>query len=134
MINDLLFVYGTLLLSDNEHAVYLRNNSSFHQQGKFDGRLFDVGSYPAVISSNDHSYQITGSIYQLNNPEQTLKLLDEYEGITDNDDEIDWYSRKLVLVKTENDSVNCWIYLYNLPVDSLAEIKSGDYLAYLDQK
>ncbi|MES2425826.1 MAG: gamma-glutamylcyclotransferase family protein [Bacteroidota bacterium] len=133
MINDLLFVYGTLLLSDNEHAAYLRNNASFYHHGKLNGRLFDVGSYPAVILNDADNYPITGSIYRLNNPE-ALKLLDEYEGITADENEDDWYTRELVSVETVSGSLNCWVYLYNLPVDGLTEIISGDYLGYLKQK
>jgi gamma-glutamylcyclotransferase (GGCT)/AIG2-like uncharacterized protein YtfP len=134
MINDLLFVYGTLLLSDNVHAVYLRNNSSFYHHGKLYGRLFDVGNYPAVILSDAHNYPIAGSIYRLDSPAQTLNLLDEYEGITTDENEDDWYLRELVSIETASGNLNCWVYLYNLPVDELTEITSGDYLAYLNKK
>jgi len=45
-MSDLLFIYGTLLKDDNEHAVYLKNNSTFYSAGKLKGKLYDIGEYP----------------------------------------------------------------------------------------
>jgi gamma-glutamylcyclotransferase (GGCT)/AIG2-like uncharacterized protein YtfP len=133
MINDLLFVYGTLLTADNEFARYLKHNSTVMATGSFTGRLYDVGEYPGAVIDDKNSYPIKGVICKLNNAD-ALATLDDYEGYGDNQDQPNLFIRKLLPVETVEGSVNCWIYLYNLPVDGLSEIKSGNYKSYLKQK
>jgi gamma-glutamylcyclotransferase (GGCT)/AIG2-like uncharacterized protein YtfP len=132
MINDLLFVYGSLLNADNEFANYLKNKAAFYSTGKFKGRLYDVGEYPGAIITTDNDYDITGSVYMLNNPNEALTILDDYEGFGPEQDQPNLFIRKLLAVDTGQGLVNCWVYLYILSVDGLVEITSGDYLDYLN--
>ncbi|MFD2146691.1 gamma-glutamylcyclotransferase family protein [Mucilaginibacter antarcticus] len=133
MINDLLFVYGTLLNTDNEFARYLKSNAKFHGAGKFIGRLYDIGEYPGATTGTTQDYEIKGDIYQLTSF-NALVILDNYEGYGADQDQPNLYIRELLPVKTTAGIVDCWIYLYNLPVDGLVEIKGGDYQTYLKQK
>ncbi|MES2809300.1 MAG: gamma-glutamylcyclotransferase family protein [Bacteroidota bacterium] len=129
MINDLLFVYGTLLSADNEFGRYLKNNATFFCDGKFKGRLYDIGEYPGAITSTDKEYDIKGSIHCLSSAD-VLKVIDDYEGYGDGQDEPYLYLRKKLPVTTPEGVVDCWVYLYNLSVDGLVEILGGDYFAY----
>jgi len=131
MINDLLFVYGSLLSADNEFANYLSNNADFYGNGKFKGKLYDIGEYPGAILSDDDAYNISGSIYKLNNPMQTLKVLDDYEGFGDGQEQPDLFVRQLLSVETITGTISCWVYLYNLSANDFIEIRSGDYIKYL---
>jgi gamma-glutamylcyclotransferase (GGCT)/AIG2-like uncharacterized protein YtfP len=133
MINDLLFVYGTLLNADNEFARYLNNNSTFIDIGSFTGKLYDIGEYPGAVIASNEGYPISGSICKLSS-EQALVVLDDYEGYSDDQYQPNLFIRELLPIETVDGTINCWVYLYNLSVDGLTEIKSGDYKGYLKQK
>ncbi len=134
MINELLFVYGSLLNTDNEFAVYLNNNAGLFSTGKFNGKLYDIGEYPGATIDTDGNYKISGNIYKLNNKLAALKILDEYEGFGDDQEQPNLFVRKSLPVETANGTVYCWVYLYNLPVEGLEQIISGDYSGYLNKK
>ncbi len=132
MINRLLFVYGSLLDAGNEFAAYLSHNATLYNAGKIKGRLYDIDEYPgAIIDAN--GYPIQGSILSLNDPEENLKILDDYEGFGNNQEQPNLFIRKLLPVETINGLITCWVYLYNLPVEGLEEITAGDYLEYLNK-
>jgi gamma-glutamylcyclotransferase (GGCT)/AIG2-like uncharacterized protein YtfP len=134
MMNKLLFVYGTLLIADNEFAVYLKNNSSVLSSGKFKGKMYDIGTYPGVIPDPENKRVVSGSVCQLNDPQEVFKILDDYEGFGGNQQQPYLFVRELLSIETPDGPVSCWIYLYNLSVDGLFEITSGDYLTYLAQQ
>jgi gamma-glutamylcyclotransferase (GGCT)/AIG2-like uncharacterized protein YtfP len=133
MINDLLFVYGSLLNADNEFGSYLNNTSTLIGTGKFKGRLYNIGEYPGAVIDNENGYPITGSICKLNNP-KALAILDDYEGFGPEQEQPNLFIRELLPVETLDGIINCWVYLYNLEISGLIEIKSGDYKTYLKQK
>jgi len=125
-----LFVYGTLLLPENKFGAYLIANGQFSGKGKFKGILYDLGTYPGVIATEDEAW-VQGSIYELNDISATLKVLDDYEGFGPGYEEPNLFVRKLDCVYTDEGVINCWVYLYNLPVSENKRITSGDYLGYL---
>jgi gamma-glutamylcyclotransferase (GGCT)/AIG2-like uncharacterized protein YtfP len=133
MINELLFVYGTLLNSDNEFAAYLSSNSTLFSTGRFKGKLYDIGDFPGAIADNTDQY-VMGSICKLNHPEQVLKTLDVYEGYGPGQPQPYLFTRELLPIETPNGTVNCWIYLYNLSVEGRVLISSGNYPDYLAKK
>jgi gamma-glutamylcyclotransferase (GGCT)/AIG2-like uncharacterized protein YtfP len=134
MINELLFVYGSLLNADNEFAGYLNSNAGLFSTGKLKGKLYDIGEYPGAVIAPDGNYEISGHIYKLNNPQATLKILDDYEGFGEDQEHPNLFVRKCLPVETTNGRVYCWVYLYNLPVVGLKQIISGDYSDYLTKK
>ncbi len=79
-MNNLLFVYGTLLNENNEYAVYLKNHSRFHSYGKIKGKLYDIGEYPGAILLPKGEDYIYGSILELDHPEDIFPVIDDYEG------------------------------------------------------
>jgi gamma-glutamylcyclotransferase (GGCT)/AIG2-like uncharacterized protein YtfP len=130
-----LFVYGTLRAAfSNAPAMHLRQHSRYIGEGVINGQLYDVGSYPGALYLPDESTLIHGSVYVLfpDSLVDLLRLLDEYEGVqaVPSKSESDEYIRRIVPVTCASQLINCWIYLYNRPVDSLRQIDSGDYIQY----
>jgi gamma-glutamylcyclotransferase (GGCT)/AIG2-like uncharacterized protein YtfP len=78
-MNNILFVYGTLRSTfDNPWARMLRANSEFLGPATILGSICKVGEYTAW--SPEGTDEIPGERYLLVNPEETFRLLDEYEG------------------------------------------------------
>jgi len=134
MTNDLLFVYGTLLVANNEFASYLTRNSTFCCRGKIKGKLYDAGHYPALVIDSKDNYDVWGTVYRLKNPQEVLKQLDFYEGFGEGEDQPYLFVREALLIETDQGLITCWVYLYNRPVATLREITTGDYIAYLTQR
>jgi gamma-glutamylcyclotransferase (GGCT)/AIG2-like uncharacterized protein YtfP len=130
MNNDLLFVYGSLLYDNNEFGHYLMHNANFVGPALFKGRLYDSGEYPGALADNN-GYDIKGSVYQLREVNAALAVLDDYEGFGADQEQPNLFIRKPITAICNNKPIDCWIYLYNLPIEYLTEITSGDYMAYL---
>lgn len=124
---DYLFVYGTLLKPiNNPMSKFLNKHSEFLGTGFINGKLYDVGSYPAAISSNLKTDKIFGTVLKIKNAEQTFKVLDMYEGTTEANP---LYIKKTMSVYLDNQSqVTAWVYIYNRSVNHLKRILSGNYL------
>ena len=129
MMNGQLFIYGSLLSADNEFGQYVKRNATFMSDAVFKGRLYDCGEYPGAVADNN-GYDIKGSIYRLNDLIAGLVILDDYEGCGIEQQQPNLFIRKLITVTVGNKPIECWIYLYNLPVEGLLEITSGDYTTY----
>jgi gamma-glutamylcyclotransferase (GGCT)/AIG2-like uncharacterized protein YtfP len=128
MNNQLLFVYGTLLIADNEIGSYMRSRCVYVCDGRIKGRLYNIGEYPgAVIDENAQSF-VYGRIYRVNES-SVFDMLDEYEGITPADPIPHEYRRELQVIETDAGTLNCWMYVYNWPTTGLSQINSGDYLS-----
>ncbi len=130
-ICNYLFVYGTLLDKSNEFGAYLNENCCFYADGKFKGWLYDIGEYPGAVPVADASDYVYGKIFLVNDPDNVLKRLDDYEGSGANQPQPNEFTRQLVAVETTDETVQCWIYLYNLPVNKAFRISSGNYLQYI---
>ena len=131
MTNDLLFVYGTLLVADNEFASYLTRNSTFCCRGKIKGKLYDAGHYPALVIDSKDNYDVWGTVCRLKDIDQTLRHLDTYEGFGEGEDQPYLFVREALLIETDQGILTCWVYLYNRSIATLREITTGDYIAYL---
>jgi gamma-glutamylcyclotransferase (GGCT)/AIG2-like uncharacterized protein YtfP len=126
--NRYLFVYGTLLDESNPYAAYLKEHSHFYDEGRLRGRLYNIGNYPGAVLQDDSDSCVHGSIFLIDEPKTVLKELDDYEGFGDPFLQPNEFIRKLVEVEARGMILKCWVYLYNLPVNSLPQISSGDYL------
>jgi gamma-glutamylcyclotransferase (GGCT)/AIG2-like uncharacterized protein YtfP len=127
--NRHLFVYGTLLNSGNSYGAYLQQHCKLLQSGKFKGRLYDTGDYPGAIANADSEQYVHGSIYLMNEPEKILEFIDDYEGFGDDQAQPNLFIRIQTGIETDTSTVECWVYVYNLPVGHLPQIKSGRYKA-----
>lgn len=86
-----------------------------------------MGEYPGAIANTDCEHYVYGNIYLMDEPEKILELIDDYEGCGDDQEQPNLFSRVLTIIETTDGPVECWIYVYNLPVDGLLLIKSGRY-------
>jgi gamma-glutamylcyclotransferase (GGCT)/AIG2-like uncharacterized protein YtfP len=130
-INQFLFVYGTLLQPGNEFAEYLNQHCKFISSGKIKGLLYDIGEYPGALTDSGEGRYIYGNIFGMDEPDSILKVIDDYEGIGGLYGHPQEYIRKQVDILTDNGNVSCWMYIYNLPVDTYNQIPEGDYIQYL---
>ena len=127
-MNNKLFVYGTLLDEDNKYGIYLRDNSEFFSSGQIEGILYDIGEYPGAILSAGGDDFIYGIILQIDEPSEVLALIDMYEGFGEDQPQPNEFIRVLTEAETDRGRVNCWIYLYNLPVYGLMPIETWRYI------
>jgi gamma-glutamylcyclotransferase (GGCT)/AIG2-like uncharacterized protein YtfP len=124
-----LFVYGTLLSGQNGYGAYLQQHCIFLQPGKFKGKLYDMGEYPGAVIQEDSSQYVHGSVYQMDDPEKILAFIDDYEGFGNDQEQPNLFIRILKEIETPSEPIECWVYLYNLPVEQFTQIKSGRYLS-----
>jgi gamma-glutamylcyclotransferase (GGCT)/AIG2-like uncharacterized protein YtfP len=127
-MNNLLFVYGTLLDEDNEYAIYLKSNSRYYSLGKLKGKLYNLGEYPGAILHDESGGYIQGSVLQIDDPVKILPVIDYYEGFGEKESQPNEFIRVSAEVETDIGPVICWVYLYNLPVTGLALIENGRYI------
>ncbi|PTQ96990.1 gamma-glutamylcyclotransferase (GGCT)/AIG2-like uncharacterized protein YtfP [Mucilaginibacter yixingensis] len=123
-----LFIYGTLLDSGNRFGAFLQANSKLIGAGSFSGRLYDIGHYPGAFFDETCGLKVHGQIVELPDPDKVLSYLDPYEGIGPENEEPYEYTREVISIETENGLLNCWVYLYNHPVNGYRQILSGKYV------
>jgi gamma-glutamylcyclotransferase (GGCT)/AIG2-like uncharacterized protein YtfP len=125
-----LFVYGTLR-KDNRNSMsqLLAGKARLLGRARMQGRLFDLGEYPGLVLSRDPDSWVYGEVYALDNPDETLACLDDYEGCGPNDSvphEFERIRNDVILESGERDIV--WVYVYRGSTAGKREILSGDYL------
>jgi gamma-glutamylcyclotransferase (GGCT)/AIG2-like uncharacterized protein YtfP len=129
LVNDLLFVYGTLRrASDHPIARLLAANAEWLGYAAFRGVLFDIGCYPGIVPSNDPTHRVRGEVYRLKDPATILPLLDRYEEFGEKFPEPNEFIRTRQAVLLGEFTVEAWIYLYNHPTDGLA-LLGRDYFS-----
>lgn len=129
---DHLFVYGTLRPPfSNPFARYLHRWSRYVGEGHFPGLLYDLGSYPGAVYSENQDNQVYGAIYDISaHRTGVLAFLDEYEGIGSIPALADEYVRVIVPTTCAGRLLNAWVYLYNLDLTGKHIIESGDYVRH----
>jgi gamma-glutamylcyclotransferase (GGCT)/AIG2-like uncharacterized protein YtfP len=132
-----LFVYGSLRSGFKSRAYeYISRFFSFVGDAKVKGKLYDLGTYPAGVSSDDDSY-IIGELYTIKHQPEfgwAIGQLDDYEGVAVESDEMQLYERGLVDVIINDSTTPAWIYWYMGSVEGKPLIQSGDMIQYLQQK
>ena len=132
-----LFVYGSLRSGfHNQVYEYISRFFEFTGNSKVKGKLYDMGSYPGAVPTNDHSY-IIGELYKIKDESEfswAIGQLDDYEGVNVETDEIQLYRRELTDVLINNETIVAWIYWYNGDVSGRPVIESGDLMEYLGSK
>jgi gamma-glutamylcyclotransferase (GGCT)/AIG2-like uncharacterized protein YtfP len=126
-----LFVYGTLLDEKNGFGAYLKKHCTFYRDGKFKGKLYNIGNYPGAVFDAETNGFVFGRLFLMNDPGETLKILDDYEGFGKLHPQPNEFVRETLAVETADGRVTCWIYLYNLSPDRLRQITSGNYMEWL---
>jgi gamma-glutamylcyclotransferase (GGCT)/AIG2-like uncharacterized protein YtfP len=132
-----LFVYGSLRSGFKGPAYdYISRFFTLIGEARVRGRLFDMGSYPAGVPTNENHF-IIGELYEANNPHEfswAIGQLDDYEGVSVEPDEVQLYRREITEVYLNGQVAHAWIYWYNGNISGKTMIESGDLIQYLQQK
>lgn len=132
-----LFVYGSLRSGFRSPAYeYISRYFDLVMEGKVQGKLFDMGEYPAAVPSNEDAW-ITGELYIARNKEEfswAIAQLDDYEGVLVESHEQPLYRRELAGIAIGKEQVKAWIYWYNGNTDGRPAIPSGDMIQYQKDK
>jgi len=118
--NTKIFVYGTL--RDCLHKLV---DADFVSLGKFHGKMYHAGRYPAVIP--DGKSTIIGSIYSLKNPDEAFNYLDAREGF------LYYRQQRDIWPMDKHTVIKCWIYLWNGKTNRLTQINNGYWEQYSDE-
>jgi gamma-glutamylcyclotransferase (GGCT)/AIG2-like uncharacterized protein YtfP len=132
-----LFVYGSLRSGFRSTAYeYISRFFTFIGEAKVRGILYDLGEYPAAVPSTEDKF-IIGELYSITNESEfswAIGQLDDYEGVTVEDDEEKLYYRDLAEVLINDSTTRAWMYWYNGDVSGRPQIESGDVLQYIRDK
>ncbi len=132
-----LFVYGSLRSGFRSPAYeYISRFFTFIAEAKVRGILYDLGEYPAAVPSTEDKF-IIGELYSITNESEfswAIGQLDDYEGVTVEDDEEKLYYRDLAEVLINDSATSAWMYWYNGDVSGRPQIESGDVLQYIRDK
>lgn len=126
----LLFAYGTLRRHRRGHLHQLLRRARFAGYGKVQGRLYDLGHYPALVAGRTAHDRVFGEIYLLRYPESDWPRLDAYEECNDNDPHAEYRREQIDVQLAGGASVRAWCYLYNRPLKGQRRIMPGDYRVY----
>ncbi|HET9430938.1 MAG TPA: gamma-glutamylcyclotransferase family protein [Chitinophagaceae bacterium] len=132
-----LFVYGSLRRGFHSSAFeYISRYFDFISDATVKGKLFDMGDYPAAIPVEGPDL-IKGELYRIKNEPEfpwAIGQLDDYEGVANEADEAQLYSRELADVHIDNRVEKAWIYWYKGKTEGKPVIESGDILEYIKNK
>ncbi|MGJ4967344.1 MULTISPECIES: gamma-glutamylcyclotransferase family protein [unclassified Bradyrhizobium] len=131
MTTDLLFVYGTLMRGfDHPMARLLSANADFVAEASCRGRLYRIQHYPGLVPSDDAADLVHGELFRLHQPEPMLREFDMYEACGEGFAAPTEYLRRCLAVTLADGAAReAWTYVYNWPVDEVARIASGRFLA-----
>ncbi|MGJ4897357.1 gamma-glutamylcyclotransferase family protein [Bradyrhizobium oligotrophicum] len=131
MTTDLLFVYGTLMRGfDHPMARLLSANADFVAEASCRGRLYRIQHYPGLVLSDDAADLVHGELFRLRQPEPMLREFDMYEACGEGFAQPTEYLRRCLTVTLADGAAReAWTYVYNWPVDEVARIASGRFLA-----
>jgi gamma-glutamylcyclotransferase (GGCT)/AIG2-like uncharacterized protein YtfP len=125
-----LFVYGTLRRDiGNSMFHLLARHARLVGYGRIRGRLWDLGDYPGVVLSTDDDRWVRGEVYAIDNENDVLARLDEYEGCGPQDPRPHEFERVMCEVRLDDGkTTDAWVYEYKGGLEGKQEIASGDYL------
>jgi gamma-glutamylcyclotransferase (GGCT)/AIG2-like uncharacterized protein YtfP len=129
-----VFVYGTLRKPIG-HAMHhvLDRVARFVGDANVHGVLYDLGTYPGLVTDEDDGDLVIGEVYVLvpERAEAALADLDAYEGCAPADALPHEYRRERVQVTLVDGSrIAAWTYVLNKPRTGLTRIAGGDYLVW----
>ena len=135
MADEFVFVYGTLRRltlegQQNNHPMHrtLKTNADYVCLGHCQGKLYNIGHYPGLTPDPSGQHRVQGEIYRVHNPQKLWPILDAYENFKPADPEnSDYIREKITVITDQYREVISWVYFYNLGVEGLQLILSGDY-------
>ena len=126
-----LFVYGLLKSgSTNGHGeperARLNREATLLGPASIRGQLYDLGSFPGLVDSDDGRDLVHGEVYLLRTPAETFLWLDDYEDYFAHDLARSLYAREMrpVLLSTR-EALKAWVYVYVSSREAATRIASG---------
>ena len=122
-----LFVYGTLQLRYplNPLATTLKKYVTKVEEGWTTGELYRITTYPGMIKG---AGIVHGEILSLDNFEEIISVLDEYEEYNKVNPERSLYIRSKIQAENKAaEKISCWTYWYNAKVNLQNRILSGRF-------
>lgn len=124
---DLIFVYGTLRRgSAHANAARLARESDWLGLATLGGTLYRVSWHPALVLKGSDT--VTGDLLRLHDPAASLLWLDAFESCSPDDPPPHDYRREIATVMTAAGPATALVYVWNLSVDGLERIATGDWL------
>jgi len=133
-MGEQVFFYGTLRTGFNRTTrAGLDEFLKFAGHGFIDGKLFDLGIYPAAVPSTES--RIRGEVFEMADTPRVLAALDRIEGHRPAEPERSLYTRvRVAATMDDGRTENVWVYFYNAPLGRAPRIASGDYVEHLKPK
>jgi gamma-glutamylcyclotransferase (GGCT)/AIG2-like uncharacterized protein YtfP len=126
-----VFFYGTLRTGFNRTTrAGIDDSLKFVGRGSIEGKLFDLGIYPAAVPSTDS--RVWGEVFEMADAPSVLAALDRIEGHRPGEPERSLYDRVQVdATMDDGRTEHVWVYFYNAPLGQAPRIASGDYVEHL---
>lgn len=101
-------------MPENESPLkeYLQRESKVIGKAWVTGYLIDLGGYPGLVLTENPSQKVHGYLLLLKNPEENLKVLDDYEEIDPFQFKNPEYKRIRQHVNWNNTTKEAWIYVH----------------------
>ncbi|MEL7533689.1 MAG: gamma-glutamylcyclotransferase family protein [Bacteroidota bacterium] len=100
-----LFCYGSLKQSFAvQDELGIRHSLRFIEEAKMEGKLYDLGDYPALIAGKG---TVHGEIFEILD-DQVFAILDQYEGYDPKSPETSLYVRELTCCAERL----VWVYVF----------------------
>jgi gamma-glutamylcyclotransferase (GGCT)/AIG2-like uncharacterized protein YtfP len=129
-----VFFYGTLRTGfDRTARAGVDALLKFYARGWINGKLFDLGIYPAAVPATDS--RVRGEVFDITDPSTVLAALDRIEGYRPAEPERSLYNRVRVPATLDDGQIEeVWVYFYNAPLGRAPRIASGDYIEHLKSR
>ena len=124
-----IFVYGTLRQgSEIPESQILKDKARYMGDAFSQAKLYRINTYPGMVISQDEESRVKGELY-LTEETGLLNELDRYEECSDEFPLPHEYTREIITVTThEGKEITAWAYIYNLSVENLQLIETGDWM------
>jgi gamma-glutamylcyclotransferase (GGCT)/AIG2-like uncharacterized protein YtfP len=126
-MSEYLFAYGTLQPARAPAEVAaLAAKLRPVGEGFVRGALYDLGQHPGAVPDSRAKSRIAGTVMELPEDENFLRLLDDYEGFGPKAAEASEFVRERQMVElSDQRRLECWFYRYNGKPDEARIIASG---------
>jgi gamma-glutamylcyclotransferase (GGCT)/AIG2-like uncharacterized protein YtfP len=128
-----LFVYGTLMTAAANVKLGRSMRARLQREGErlgaatIEGRLYDLGRYPALVPAQAAGELVHGEVFRLADPAASLRWLDAYENVAPDDDDRE-YDRVLREVRLAGgEAITAWVYIYRGPAAGARHIPEGQW-------
>jgi gamma-glutamylcyclotransferase (GGCT)/AIG2-like uncharacterized protein YtfP len=124
-IQPYLFVYGTLKQGGKFHRELSKDRSvKFIGEARIRGMLYQIqnADYPGAVPTRRPNQYVTGQLFFMGQPQRTLAVLDEFEGVDEG-----LFRRELVEAKMNGKPLKAWAYFYDRPLEDSNLLPVGVY-------